>query len=1448
MTAASTGASTNAIADVMALSPLQHGLYSLTAMSDGDDPYVIGMSADIAGDLDVALLHDCATAILVRHPNLRAAFFQGDLPRPVQVIPEKVAVLWEHEHCSDDEFEEREVRERRRRFDLARGPAVRFLLLESPRRRWRLVISAHHIAIDGWSLSLLVSELLTLYRAGGDLSALPDAPRPYRDYIGWLAGRDHEHARQLWRAHLAGLDGPTLLAPALGAAAPDAGLPKTTELQADPDVTSALIDAARARGVTLNSLVQLAWAVTLSSLTDRADVTFGVTVSGRPGELAGVESMVGLFVNTVPLRVRLDPRAPVGAQCLALQHEAATLRDHSYLGHAELRTLGGVGELFDTLLVYENFPPGAIAGAGPLEANGAVFTPVALQSLAHFPVTIAAHLTDGRLTVLVETKDGALGAITPEVLGRRLLATVRRIVDLWDRPLRELSVLPGDLDTPDIPSLATAAAGVHTRLTEIVSDRMGSVALSWDGGELTYRQLDEAADRVAAVLIASGVGPETPVAIRLPRGPDYVVAMFGVLKAGGMIVPLDPAMPADRVEVILRRSQAAVVVDEDLLESAPTEPPAHYRAATTLPHQGAYVVFTSGTTGEPKGVIGTHEALLAYAEDHIAAVLRPAAERLRRRLRIAHAWSFTFDAAWQPLAALLDGHSVHIIDDATQRDAERLVETIARFGIDMIDTTPSMFAALRDVGLTTTVPLAVLALGGENIDPGMWQHIRTECARSGMSAHNCYGPTETTVEAVVAAIATHDRPTIGRPTATTRAYVLDSWLRPVPPGAVGELYLSGGQLTRGYLGRAGETATRFVADPNVPGARMYRTGDVVRRNLDDTLVYLGRSDTQVKIRGFRVEPAEVAAVLGTHPSVTQAHVAVRRHRTGPRLTAYVTGQPDVEELRTWLRGRLPRYLMPNHLVAVAELPLTTHGKIDEAALAEREPAGDGATVTPQTPTEAELAAVLSEVLGVDTVDVTVDFLELGLDSIVALSVVQAARRRGVAMRAKLMLECGSVRELAAAVDADLARPQGDGDEDRGPIPVLPNAHWLYEHGDPRRMATTEALRLPEGVDAGQLETLLRSVIDAHPVLRTRLDRATMTLVEHPVDRLFTEVQAGPDLAADVARHTAAALERLDPQRGPLFDAVWLRGPDATSVLVLTAHVLALDPVSWQIVIAELDAAWHAVAAGRTPSLPGEHTSYRQWSTLLQRRAQDLYADAFWVRQLEGPDPALGTRRLQPADDRAGALEVSVTAADAEVTTRLLAAPQPVFDTLIAALGRTITRWRTRRGQPTPPPLVALETHGRTPLDGADLSDTVGLLSAIYPLRLNGDDPAAVTAQLADVPPGVDYGLLRYLRKDTGERLRSLPEPQVLLNYLGRTDLQPSGGAVTADRLLLTGLSTVPAPEAAVRHEIAIVAAVVAHGDSPALVTQWRTVPGVLDASEVAELQAIWDDALREVTS
>ena len=718
------------------------------------------MAADISGALDADLLRDCAAKMLARHPNLRASFSSQGIARPVQIVPSRVELPWRHIAAAPEDVDTLEAAERRRPFDFERAPAIRFLLVELPGSQWRLVITAHHIVIDGWSLPVFVNEMMILYQAGGDLEALPGNPRPYRDYIGWLANRDQAASQQIWREHLADLPGPTFLSAALGGeGSVDSGttrLPRRTELRMEPQPTAQLVDGARSRGVTINTLLQMAWALVVSRLTDRDDVVFGVTVSGRPAELAGVETMIGLFINTVPLRVRLDGTTVVGEQCRAVQRDSAMLREHGYLGHAQLRALGGVGEMFDTLLVYENFPLGGMAADGELASAGVTFRPAALESLTHFPVVLAAHMAGDELVVQMEVIDGALGVTTAATLSRRVLTTAQRLLQMWERPLGEVSVLIDDEASPlgAVDAVALPAAlSIHARFAAIAERLPDNLAVSWAGGTLSCRELDASADRLASrlagILAERGNDVESPVAVKLLRGPQYIVAVLAILKAGAMCVPLEPGMPPERVDSILRQSGATVVVDQELLDQLldpAEEQGGDFRPVDVAPEQAAYVVFTSGTTGEPKGVIGTHRARSAPTPTTIMErVLRPAAAADQGRpLRVAHAWSFAFDAAWQPLAALLDGHAVHVVDDAHASATPRRWCEVDRPSIasghdrhDAVDVRAAAQAfGLLDAG-------AAGGAGAGRRSRGQ-RRVGVRSARSapvpGMAAVNCYGP------------------------------------------------------------------------------------------------------------------------------------------------------------------------------------------------------------------------------------------------------------------------------------------------------------------------------------------------------------------------------------------------------------------------------------------------------------------------------------------------------------------------------------------------------------------------------------------------------------------------------------------------------------------------------------------------------------------------------------
>ncbi|WP_142399723.1 condensation domain-containing protein, partial [Mycobacterium marinum] len=629
------------IEDVMTLSPLQLGLFAL-AMASGaasDDPYTVALGIDVHGSLDVGLLRSCALAMLKRHPNLRARFLGRGLPHPVQVVPSEVQLEWARVEATAETAGALEAQERNRGFDLEMGPAIRFLLIELPGDRWRFLITAHHIVIGGWSIALFVDELLTLYEADCNIDTLPAQPRPYRDYIGWLERCDVEQGQRQWREHLAGLAAPTLLAAPLGSSGvqPDS-LPKRAQLTLDEGATTSLVDGARNRGVTVNTLTQLAWALMLSTLTDRRDVVFGVTVSNRPAELARVESMVGLFVNTVPLRVRLDPKTTVAQQCALIQRDAARLREHAYLSHSQIRALAGMGELFDTLLVFQNFPSLGLADGKARAVGAATFDSLTVQSPTHFPVCITAELTDARLSLSIATNANAFGDITESALGDRLLAVLQRLLPMWDRPLRDVSMLlDGHTD-------GDTAVSEHARL-DVVGNRAvlaeplvepvsvpGLFAAQVAGGaevtalvcgdrSLTYRELDQAANRLAHLLVDQGVGPGDVVGLLLERSVEAVIAILAVLKSGAAYLAIDVNHPDGRIGFMIEDAAPVAVISTAGLAQRLADYPVAVididdpAIATCYPGHElpfpsadniAYLIYTSGTTGKPKGVGITH--------------------------------------------------------------------------------------------------------------------------------------------------------------------------------------------------------------------------------------------------------------------------------------------------------------------------------------------------------------------------------------------------------------------------------------------------------------------------------------------------------------------------------------------------------------------------------------------------------------------------------------------------------------------------------------------------------------------------------------------------------------------------------------------------------------------------------------------------------------------------
>ncbi|MBP2365508.1 non-ribosomal peptide synthetase [Pseudonocardia parietis] len=1466
------------LADVLPATALQAGLaFHSMAMAEGDtDVYVVQAVVTLAGEPDPERMRAAAAELLRRHPSLRIHLAALDDGQVVQVVPSGVDLDWRFVDLTGapERFAEVAAAEQARPFDPARPPLIRFLLVRLGPGEHRLAITNHHALLDGWSMPLVGRALLGIHDELGGGPAVP-APPPVAEHFAWLAARDHDAARTAWRELLDGIEEGTRLAPAASGTA--VARPQRHPVELGTEFSAALRRFARERGVTLTAVLHTAWGLVLGRATGRRDVLFGQPVSGRPAEVPGVERMVGQLGNTVPVRVRWAPGDTAAAVLSAVHDQAVALSEHHHVGLPEVQRAAGVGDLFDTMLVMENFPAAErkpAAGDGP----GPVVTGVEISDATHYPLTVVV-IPDDAIVLGLGHQPAALDDTTVTALGDALHTVLHELVADPERPAAALPLLD---DARHAAALAVADGGppatepLLARFARIATARADHPAVQCRDRVLSYAELDRRSDRLARGLVAAGVRPEQPVAVLLERDVEMAVAILGVLRAGAVYLPLDPAYPPARLAAMVADTPPAaaltVAATDDvgaLLDGVPrlrldldTPEPGPVALPAPDPDRLAYVIFTSGTTGRPKPVGVTHRGLpdLVTLQEDVFGITPDD--------RVLHFASTSFDVAlFQTVMALLSG-ATSVIAPAEVRDsAEALLEHIEQQRVTVVNLLPSFLAAMpEDRPLD---PAITLLVGAERLDPAT-------AARWGdrRALVNCYGPTEATVNAVAWRFDSRDPGPlpIGRPDAGTRAYVLDAGLTPVGAGRDGELYLAGPGLARGYLGRPGATASSFVADPfGPPGARMYRTGDRVRLRPDGQLVFLGRTDDQVKIRGFRVEPGEVETALAGLAGVRAAAVVVRDGRLIGYAVPETGATADPQRWRSELAAELPAHLVPSHLVALDRLPLTPAGKLDRAALPAPTGPDAGPVREPATEAERVLLGVLREVLGTGTLGPDDDFLDAGGDSIVSLQVISRARRAGWLLSARDVFDGGSAAGMAArAIPA--AGTTTTTTTAAGPVtgeaPLTPVMRDLLRRGGPGRPGDPSAgycqwteTVVPAGGDEATWRAVLDALLERHDALRGHL-----AVPDAGVEPVLRVPGPGAVIGADVLVRTvlrptddprvmaderiAAARATLDPYRGPLLRAEWLdAGPTRPGRLVLLAHHLVVDPVSWRILLDDLAQAYRAVVAGEPPSVPPTGRSWVGWARSLAA-AVDARRDELghWREVAAVTDAGWGDVPADPARDTIGTARHHEIRLDPETTaavlTTLPAAYRSTADAvLLTALTRATHRWRGRGGEPEL--LVDLQGHGRpeTAPDGSgpvDLSRTVGWFTTVTPavVRPGAGGPASVGRQLRAGGGGLGYGLLR----DAPDRpLGAVDRPRITFNYLGRFTA-PTGqdqewrAPSDAGPLGSGEPDAMPFP-----HELAVNA--LATGEPRTLGIRFTWPSALFDEARIAELAALLRDEL-----
>ncbi|MFI9009949.1 non-ribosomal peptide synthase/polyketide synthase [Actinosynnema sp. NPDC053489] len=1442
------------VEDVYPLTPMQAGMVFHGLVDRGTSgAYFNQVHFRLSGVTDLRVLGEAWQRVVDHNPVLRCEIAWEGLPEPLQLVRHRVTLPVAYLDWTglDDAGREEELRgylerDRAAGLDLGTAPLMRVAVAALSPDEVQVVWTFHHVLLDGWTAAQLFTEVCEHHAAitrGGSGPAA--ARRPFRDYVDWLDRQDRAAAERYWRRVLGGFDEPTPLPfdrrPVEAHRAASGG---TARFDLTAEQTERLRTAAQRNGLTVSTVVQGAWALLLARYGGTSDVVFGTTVSGRPADLAGVERMVGMFINTVPTRVAVDRDRDQLSWLRELQADQAEARRFEHVPLSRLRAwsdLPGGSNLFDSIVVFENYPFDEDAMA----AHGLRLHDLRADEPTNYALTVVVS-PGPRLAVELDHDPALFDRATVERLGRHLRALLEDVLADPDAPLRDLRMLdederrqvlvgwnPTGRDYP-VATLPRLFAEQAARTPDVV-------AVTCEGRALTYAELDDRANRLAHVLAGRGAAPERYVALRLPRSIDLVVAVLGVLKAGAAYLPIDPSYPADRVAGMVEDARPVLTLTElPDLSGAPATPP----EVDLRPEHPAYVIYTSGSTGKPKGVVIPHSnvARLFSATDHWFGF---GADDV---WTLFHSYAFDF-SVWELWGPLLHGGRLVVVPHEVSRSPGDFARLLADERVTVLNQTPSAFYQLiaeKPTGLS----LRYVIFGGEALD------VRKLAAWDGPGELiNMYGITETTVHVTW----TPADGTVGEPIPDLRVYVLDDDLRPVPPGVTGEMYVAGAGLARGYLNRPGLTASRFVADPfGEPGTRMYRTGDLARW-LDGRLDYLGRADHQVKIRGFRIELGEIEAALEAHDDVAESVAAVREHAGRKLIVGYVVPAagrtaPAAGELRGFLARSLPEHMVPSAFVALDRLPLTGNGKLDRKALPapEWETTGSG-HVAPRTEAERVLAEIWAQVLGVERVGVEDDFFELGGDSIISIQIVSRARQAGFALVPRDLFTHSTVAALAAAAPAAAAVEAAPRGPVTGEVPLTPIQHWFLDARPPRpeHFDQSMLLEFADEVDVAALRRALEALLEHHDALRMRFERTDdggWRQHNAPVEPV--EVLSVHELPDDEARRAVVreVHRGFDLGRGPLLRAALLRSRDGGRQLLVAVHHLVVDGVSWRVLLDDLDTAYRQALRGEPVDLGARTTSFRDWALRLAEHAAGGGFD-------DEADHWAGTTadRGVPVDLDGANTSGTVRGVSAELdaaTTRALLQDVPgvyrtrVNDVLLSALGRVLVEWTGRERV-----VVDLEGHGRDGdfLDGVDLSRTVGWFTSVFPVALEvpgtgdwGSTLKSVKEQLRAVPrKGIGHGALRYLR-GTGTGTDAAGHPAVAFNYLGQFD-QAAGGTVfrTVD-----GLAADAAPDTPRPHLLDVVGAV----EDKRLKLTWYFSDRVHDESTVRVLAERMAGALREIVA
>ena len=1489
------------------LSSAQQRLWFLDQLAPGNCWYNVTRTMRIEGALAADALGRSFEEVVARHEALRTTIANRD-GHPVQIIAPAASVAFpivRLEHVPEGGREAAALalalEDAERPFDLSRGPLLRAMLFRLSPEHHVLQVTAHHIVTDGWSMETFFREISSLYEAfsAGATPSLEPLGIQYPDFCLWQREwLETEAARAQidhWAERLRGaapLDLPT--------DRPRPAVPSFRGGRRTRMVSSRVLEGLRALAhserATLFMVLLAAFDAFLQRHTGQDDILVATPIAGR--RRPELENLIGFFANTVVVRGDLSGKPTFRELVRRVRETALDAYAHQDVPLEKLvqalrpeRSLAQ-NPLVDVVCALHNAP------SAELRLPGARVTPLELFTrTARFDLELHAQETvNGLSCILISAAD----LFEEETLGRlldRFEVLLASIVESPDRCVGELDLLPESerrkllFDWNQTERDYRTDRCVH-ELFELQAEQTPAlVAVEFEGDEVTYEELNRRANHLAQRLRSFDVGPEVLVGLAAERSVEMVVGLLAILKAGGAYVPLDPTYPRDRLALLLEDTGASLVLTQrHLVDALPLEGRNVLFLDASIPSEptsnldtkiggnnAAYVIYTSGSTGRPKGVVNTHRGIqnrLLWMQE---------AYGLTPEDRVLQKTPYTFDVSvWEFFWPLLTGARLVVARPEGHRDSAYLIDLVRRRGITTLHFVPSMLHSfLQEKDLTSCRALKRVFCSGEALSPEL---VELFFSRIPVPLHNLYGPTEAAVDVTFFACERESRRRtvpIGRPIANTHIVVLARDGNLTPIGVPGEICIGGVGVARGYLNQPELTAERFVSDPfaREPGGRLYKTGDRGRWLEDGNLEFLGRLDDQIKVRGFRVEPGEIEEALRRHSGVREAVVVAREETPGDRrLVAYVVGSghapPPSSDLRSFLKRSLPEYMVPHTFVVVEKLPLTPSGKVDRKTL----PSPDGtrpeladAFVAPHTAVEKLLARIWAQVLRIERIGMQDNFFELGGDSILSMQIIARARQAGLHLAPRHLFRHQTIAELAAVAETTEsihAETTGSINADQrlvsGDVPLTAIQRRFLEGSspDPHHFNQAFLLELPQRLDSGLLEQAVGHLVLHHDALRLRLvqEGGTWRQINAGADEnpIFSRVDLSSlsDAEQGPAFETAAADLQigLNLSRGPLLRvALFDLGSKRANRLLIVIHHLAVDGVSWRVLLEDLQTAYLQLSRGEQVSLPLKTTSFKEWAERLTAyaRSEPVKGElAFWLAQASTRTGRLPVDYSGRVNTYASARRICVSLSLPETQALLQEVPSAyrtqINDVLLTAVAEAFAPW-TGSGVLR----VNLEGHGREEVvPGVDLSRTVGWFTTIFPVLLDlegvtqpGDALKSVKEQLRAIPNrGIGYGLLRYLSgdRDIAAQLERVPQAEVSFNYLGQFEQEPSNSPV----FRLTAEPSGPAHSLdALRRHLLEIEGVVLEGR---LRVDWVYSGNIHRRGTVERLAAVFIEALRSL--